>query len=81
MEYTKISEMKYERVDKEQAIKEKKTLLEAYRAEKFGDEVVQDAVKLWKNIETAASAYCKAPSIEAADALIKAIYKVGRKTQ
>ena len=68
-------------IDKEQAIREKKILLDAYRIDKFGDEVVQDAVKLWTNIETAASAYCKAPSIEAADALIKAIYKVGRKTQ
>lgn len=68
-------------IDREQATREKKTLLESYRIDKFGDEVVQDAVRLWKDIETAASAYCLSPSIEAADALIKAIYKVGRKTQ
>lgn len=67
-------------LSREQATKEKKTLLEAYRIDKFGDEVVQDAVRLWKDIEAAASAYCLSPSIEAADALIKAIYKVGRKT-
>lgn len=67
-------------ISREQATKEKKTLLEAYRIDKFGDEVVQDAVRLWKDIETAASAYCLSPSIETADALIKAIYKVGRKT-
>ena len=68
-------------IDREQATKEKRILLDAYRIDKFGDELIQSTVELRKSIEIAASAYCKAPSIEAADALIKAIYKVGRKTQ
>lgn len=78
--------MLYERkrrgmIDRATAVREKRFLLDAYRIDKFGDEVMQDSVRLWRGIEAAASAYRLAPSIETADALIKAIYKVGRKTQ
>lgn len=68
-------------IDRATAVREKRFLLDAYRVDKFGDEVVQGNIQLRNNIEAAASAYCLSPSIEAADALIEAIYKVRRKTQ
>ena len=68
-------------IDRNQAVMEKRYLLDAYRIHKSGADLIQSTVELRKRIETAASAYCTKPSIEAADALIKAIYKVGRKTK
>ncbi len=66
-------------VDRDTAVIEKKKLLDQYRTHKFLEEVQESTVQLWKAIEIAASEYRKAPSIEAADKLLKAIYGVDRK--
>lgn len=58
---------------------EKAKILEAYRINKFLEDMQERTNQLWKRIEAASSEYRKSPSIEAADKLLVAIYGVERK--
>lgn len=58
----------------EQGKREKAQILEAYRINKFLEDLQEDTQELWKRIEIAASEYRKAPSVELADKLLEAIY-------
>lgn len=66
-------------VTKEQGRLEKQRILDAYRINKFLEEMQEATSDMWKNIELASSDYRKAPSIEKADNLLEAIYRVKRK--
>lgn len=63
----------------EQGKREKSQILEAHRINKFLEEMQESTSQLWQRIEIAAAAYCKAPSVESADALMKAIFRTERK--
>lgn len=63
----------------EQGKREKAQILHAFKINKFLEELQEDTSKMWKNIEAAASEYRKNPSVEAADRLLKAIYRTERK--
>jgi hypothetical protein len=63
----------------EQGKREKAQILEAYRINKFLEELQESTQQMWSRIETAASEYRKAPSVELADKLLEAIYTVKRK--
>lgn len=65
---------------KEQGKREKSQIIEAYRINKFLEEMQEDTNEMWQQIEEAAAAYRKAPSIENADRLLKAIYRTERKS-
>ena len=65
-------------IDREQATKEKKTLLEAYRIEKFGYSVLEENIAISKRLETAASAYVYNPCVETADKMYEAFYGIKR---
>lgn len=71
------------RLSREQAAAEKEQIRREYRkrmeSKAFADRLCSFTVQLWKDIEGASAEYSKHPSIEAADRLIQAIYKVGRK--
>lgn len=58
---------------------EKARILEAYRINKFLEEMQEDTNKMWKEIEITSANYAKAPSVENADKLYEAIYRVKRK--
>lgn len=68
-------------IDKESASAEKKLIVmrceEAKKAAAFGEKCSEHAVKLWRDVEQAASAYQKDRTLENADKLITAIYGVG----
>lgn len=53
---------------------EKAKILEAYRINKFLEDMQERTNQMWKRIEAASSEYRKSPSIEAADKLLEAIY-------
>lgn len=63
----------------EQGKREKAQIVEAYKINKFLEDLQEDTNAMWKRIELAAAAYCKAPSVETADDLYKAIYRADRK--
>lgn len=65
-------------IDKEQAIKEKKTLLDAYRAEKFGYSVLEENIAISKRLESAAAEYVYNPCVETADKMYRAFYGIDR---
>lgn len=67
------------RMSPEQGRREKAQILEAYRINKFLEEIQEKTNRMWGNAEIAASAYCKSPSVETADALFRAIYGAGRR--
>lgn len=58
---------------------EKAKILEAYRINKFLEDMQERTNQMWKRIEAASSEYRKSPSVEAADKLLEAIYGVERK--
>ncbi len=58
---------------------EKAKILEAYRINKFLEDMQERTNQMWKHIETASSEYRKSPSVEAADRLLEAIYGAGRR--
>lgn len=66
-------------MSREQGTREKAQILEAYRINKFLEELQESTQQMWKRIETAASEYRKSPSVELADKLLEAIYTVKRK--
>ena len=63
----------------EQGKREKAQILDAYRINKFLEELQESTNQMWKRIEMAASEYRKAPSIQTADDLLQAIYRTERK--
>lgn len=63
----------------EQGKREKSQIVEAHRINKFLEELHESTNEMWKRIEIAGAAYRKSPSIETADALMKAVFKAGRK--
>ncbi len=63
----------------EQGKREKAQIMEAYKINKFLEDLQEDTNQMWKRIELAASTYCKAPSVETADKLYRAIYGAQRK--
>lgn len=58
---------------------EKAKILEAYRINKFLEDMQERTNRMWKRIEATTSEYRKSPSVEAADKLLEAIYGAGRK--
>lgn len=63
----------------EQGRREKAQIVEAHKINKFLEEMQEETDRMWKRIEIAASEYRKAPSVEKADDLLRAIYKTERK--
>ena len=63
----------------EQGRREKAQIVEAYKVNKFLEDMQEETNQMWKRIELAASEYRKAPSVEAADKLLTAIYRTERK--
>ena len=60
----------------EQGRREKHEILQAYKINRFLEEVEESTVQMWKRIEIAAANYKKNPSVENADKLYLAIYGV-----
>ena len=63
----------------EQGRREKNEILQAYKTNRFLEEVEEETIQMWKKIEIAAAEYAKAPSVENADRLYEAIYRAKRK--
>lgn len=63
----------------EQGAREKHEILRAYEINKFLEDLQEQTNQMWKRIEVAAMEYRKNPTIEAADKLMEAIYRVKRK--
>lgn len=63
----------------EQGRREKQEIIKAYEINKMLEDMQEDTNQMWKRIELAAASYAKDPSIENADRLYKAIYRVDRK--
>lgn len=63
----------------EQGRREKAQIVEAHKINKFLEEMQEETDRMWKRIEIAASEYRKAPSVEKADDLLRAIYRTERK--
>ena len=63
----------------EQGRREKQEIMHAYKINRFLEELEESTVQMWKRIEIAAANYAKAPSVENADKLYEAIYRVKRK--
>lgn len=63
----------------EQGRREKHEIMQAYKINRFLEEVEESTVQMWKRIEIAAANYAKSPSVENADKLYEAIYRVKRK--
>ena len=65
----------------EQGKREKVQILEAYRINSFLEDLQESTQQMWRRIERAVAEYNKAPSVENADKLIQAIYRVDRKKE
>lgn len=63
----------------EQGRREKVEILNAYRINKFLEDMQEQTNLMWKEIELTSAGYAKAPSVETADKLYEAIYRVKRK--
>lgn len=63
----------------EQGKREKAQILDAYKINRFLEEMQESTNRMWKRIEIAASEYRKSPSVEKADLLLKSIYRTERK--
>lgn len=63
----------------DQGKREKSQILEAHRLNKFLEELQESTNQMWIRIEIAAIEYRKAPSVENADKLMKAIFRTERK--
>lgn len=65
----------------EQGKREKSQIVEAYRINKFLEDLQESTNEMWKRIDIAAAEYRKSPSVEKADLLMKEIFRVERKTE
>ena len=63
----------------EQGRREKQEIMQAYKINRFLEDVEESTVQMWKRIEIAAANYAKSPSVENADKLYEAIYRAKRK--
>lgn len=63
----------------EQGRREKQQILDAYRIDKFLEEMQEETNDMWKKIEIAVSKYNKEPSVENADKIVEALYRAKRK--
>ena len=63
----------------EQGAREKHEILKAYEINKFLEDLQEQTNNMWKRVETAVLKYRTEPSMEAADEVIKALYRVDRK--
>lgn len=68
-----------ERISQEQGKREKSQIVETFKTYKPLEELQESTNEMWKRIDIAACEYRKAPSVEKADALMSAIYRVERK--
>ena len=62
----------------EQGKREKSQIIEAHRINIFLEELQESTQQMWKLIDEKVCEYRKAPSVEAADKLLEAIYRVKR---
>ncbi len=65
-------------MDQEQGKREKAQILSAYKINRFLEDLQENTNQMWKQIELASSEYRKNPSIENANRVLEAIYKVKR---
>lgn len=63
----------------EQGAREKHEILKAYEINKFLEDLQEQTNNMWKRVEVTAMEYRKNPSIENADKLLEALYRVDRK--
>lgn len=63
----------------EQGRREKHEIMQAYKINRFLEEVEEATIQMWKRIEASSTEYAKEPSVENADKLYEAIYRVKRK--
>lgn len=63
----------------EQGKREKAQILEAFRINKFLEELQESTNGMWKALEFAAADYNKEPSVDNADRIMKILFKTGRK--
>lgn len=63
----------------EQGAREKHEILKSYEINKFLEDLQEQTNNMWKRVEVAAMEYRKNPSIENADKLLEALYRVDRK--
>lgn len=79
------AEYKQKKITAEQGEKEKKAAIMQYQRDTADylrhRNLILHYSQLWQNIELAASAYRKEPSIEHADAFLEAVYGVKRSIQ
>lgn len=66
-------------MSQEQGKREKSQIIEAYRINKALEELQESTSEMWKRIDLASADYRKNPSVEKADRLMAAIYRVERK--
>ena len=64
----------------EQGKREKSQILEAFRINKFLEELQETTNEMWKELELAAADYNKDPSVENADKIMKILFKTERKS-
>ncbi len=64
----------------EQGKREKAQILEAFRINKFVEDLQESTNEMWKELELAAADYNKEPSIANADKIMKILFKTGRKS-
>lgn len=63
----------------EQGAREKHEILKAYEINKFLEDLQEQTNNMWKRVEAAVLKYRTEPSLDAADEVIKALYRVDRK--
>lgn len=63
----------------EQGRREKHQIMEAYRINRFLEDMQEKTNQMWKQIELTSAEYARNPSVETADKLYEAIYRVKRK--
>lgn len=63
----------------QQGKREKAQIVRAHEINKSLEDMQEETNQMWKRIELAAAAFCKDQTIESANALYKAIYRVERK--
>ena len=62
-----------------QGRREKSEILKAYEINRFLEDMQEKDIQRWKRIELASAEYAKNPSVETADKLYEALYRVKRK--
>ena len=63
----------------EQGRREKHEIMQAYKINRFLEEMQEKTNQMWMQIELTSAEYAKNPSVETADKLYEAIYRVKRK--